>query len=412
MSAGPALFNPLIAYITMNHSSFPVSRQRKFPMNRRRNYIALTLILTLLTSQSALAAGKTSVIIKKAGRATTLTPNTILSGSGVPAKTIGIDGDFYIDTKNANLYGPKSKGAWKIATSLRPEDSKDIVIPTAGINGAKGDRGEQGATGSDGAVGAKGATGATGLTGAAGLVGATGLTGAAGSVGATGSSGGNGLAGATGAPGLKGDTGAAGATGATGFNGSNGTAGVTGATGAAGPTGSIGATGSIGVTGPTGAAGPTGPTGPTGATGATGSAGISNSYFVAIPTFTLNAGLDGASVNSGEFITLEANSFYTIEIILNGIFSQISSETVNIKMELLDSLTLESLVYTSIASDSNSYANGYAGRHYSFLVIGKIAIGGTASTLKMRAAVQYAMSPSRTVGFSGYALINKVGAIG
>ncbi len=384
-------------------------------MNRRRNSIALSLVLALLTSQGAIAAGKTSVIIKKAGRATTLTPNTILSGSGVPAKTIGIDGDFYIDIKNANLYGPKFKGAWKIATSLRPEDSKDVVIPTAGINGAKGDRGEQGATGSDGAAGAKGATGATGLTGAAGLVGATGLTGAAGSVGATGSSGGNGLAGAIGAPGLKGDTGATGATGASGFNGTNGTAGATGATGVTGSTGATGVTGATGAAGPTGSTGATGaagPTGPTGTTGATGSAGISNSYFVAIPTFTLNAGLDGASVNSGEFITLEANSFYTIEIILNGIFSQISSETVNIKMELLDSLTLESLVYTSIASDSNSYANGYAGRHYSFLVIGKIAIGGTASTLKMRAAVQYAMSPSRTVGFSGYALINKVGAIG
>ena len=384
-------------------------------MNRRRNSIALSLVLALLTSQGAIAAGKTSVIIKKAGRATTLTPNTILSGSGVPAKTIGIDGDFYIDIKNANLYGPKFKGVWKIATSLRPEDSKDVVIPTAGINGAKGDRGEQGATGSDGAAGAKGATGATGLTGAAGLVGATGLTGAAGSVGATGSSGGNGLAGAIGAPGLKGDTGAAGATGASGFNGTNGTAGATGATGVTGSTGATGVTGATGAAGPTGSTGATGaagPTGPTGTTGATGSAGISNSYFVAIPTFTLNAGLDGASVNSGEFITLEANSFYTIEIILNGIFSQISSETVNIKMELLDSLTLESLVYTSIASDSNSYANGYAGRHYSFLVIGKIAIGGTASTLKMRASVQYAMSPSRTVGFSGYALINKVGAIG
>ena len=384
-------------------------------MNRRRNSIALSLVLTLFTSQGAIAAGKTSVIIKKAGRATTLTPNTILSGSGVPTKTIGIDGDFYIDIKSANLYGPKTKGVWKIATSLRIADSKEIVMPTAGLNGAKGDRGEQGATGSDGAVGAKGATGATGLTGAAGLVGATGLTGAAGSVGATGSSGGNGLAGAIGAPGLKGDTGAAGATGATGFNGSNGTAGVTGATGAAGPagsTGTIGATGSIGVTGPTGGVGPTGPTGPAGPTGATGAAGISNSYFVAIPSFTLNAGLDDASVNSGEFITLEANCFYTIEIILNGIFSQNNSDPVNINMELLDSLTLASLVFTAIASDSASYANGYAGRHYSFLVIGKIAIGGTASTLKMRATVQYAISPSRTVSFSGYALINKVGAIG
>ena len=158
-------------------------------MNRRRNYIALTLILTLLASQGAFAAGKTSVIIKKAGRATTLTPNTILSGSGVPAKTNGIDGDFYIDIKNANLYGPKTKGVWKIATSLRITDSKEIVMPTAGANGAKGDRGEQGATGSDGAVGAKGATGATGLTGVAGATGATGATGSSGIAGSSGGTG-------------------------------------------------------------------------------------------------------------------------------------------------------------------------------------------------------------------------------
>jgi len=372
-------------------------------MNRRRNYIALTLILTLLTSQSAFAAGKTAVTIKKAGRATALTPNTILSGSGVPVKTIGIDGDFYIDVKNANLYGPKIKGAWKIATSLRITDSKEIVMPTAGLNGAKGDRGEQGATGSDGAVGAKGATGATGLTGAtgaAGLTGAAGVAGFSGGTGLTGATGSKGDTGLAGANGINGTAGSTGATGATGSNGTNGLTGLRGDTGAAGPTGTTGATGAAGATGATGSI------------GATGAAGISNSYFVAISSFTLNAGLDGASVNSGEFITLEANSFYTIEIILNGIFSQISSETVNINMELLDSLTLASLVYTSIASDSISYANGYAGRHYSFLVIGKIAIGGTASTLKMRATVQYAMSPARTVSFSGYALINKVGAIG
>jgi hypothetical protein len=97
-------------------------------MNRCRNAIALALALSLLTSQGALAAGKTSVIIKKAGRATTLTPNTILSGSGAPARTLGIDGDFYIDIKNANLYGPKTKGAWRIATSLRTVDTRDLDV--------------------------------------------------------------------------------------------------------------------------------------------------------------------------------------------------------------------------------------------------------------------------------------------
>jgi len=399
-------------------------------MNRRRIAIALSLALSLLTSQGALAAGKTSVIIKKAGRATTLTPNTILSGSGVPAKTLGIDGDFYIDIKNANLYGPKTKGAWKLATSLRTVDTRDLLIPASGADGVKGDRGEQGLTGSDGATGAKGATGDRGSTGLTGLTGASGLTGATGSTGltggtgfsgATGATGLTGATGATGATGLKGDTGAAGsagAAGATGPAGSAGAAGAAGSTGAKGDTGLTGLTGTTGAAGSNGtpgAAGDTGLTGSAGAagsTGATGAAGISNSYFQAISNFTLNAGSDGASVNSGDFFTLEVNSYYTIEIILNGIFSPSSADLVNINMELLNSLSLISLVYTSIASDSTTYANGYAGRHYSFLVIGKIATGGSSSTLKMRATVQYGMSPARSVLFSGYALINKVGSIG
>ncbi|CAB4842510.1 unannotated protein [freshwater metagenome] len=366
-------------------------------MNRRTNAIALALVLSLLTSQGALAAGKTSVIIKKAGRATTLTPNTILSGSGVPAKTLGIDGDFYIDIKNANLYGPKTKGVWKLATSLRTVDTRDLLVPASGAAGVKGDRGEQGLTGSAGLTGAKGATGDRGLTGASGSNGATGATG---------------FSGATGAAGLKGDTGSAGSVGAVGATGPAGSTGATGSTGSAGVKGDTGLTGLTGLTGGAGTNGTPGANGDTGATGSAGAAGISNSYFQAISNFTLDAGSDGASVNSGDFITLEANSFYTIEIILNGIFSPSSADPVNINMELLNSLSLVSLVYTSIASDSTSYANSYAGRHYSFLVIGKIATGGSSSTLKMRATVQYAMSPARSVLFSGYALINKVGSIG
>ena len=380
-------------------------------MNRSRNAIALSLALILLTSQGALAAGKTSVIIKKAGRATTFTPNTILSGSGVPAKTLGIDGDFYIDIKSANLYGPKTKGAWKLATSLRSVDTRDLSLPAsgtdgaAGAKGATGDRGLTGASGSNGATGATGDRGPTGLTGASGSTGATGLTGASGStgaMGATGLKGDSGAAGAAGVTGLTGSAGAAGSAGITGAKGDTGLTGLTGTNGAAGSNGSPGVKGDTGLTGSAGAAG---------GTGATGSAGISNSYFQAISNFTLNAGTDGASVNSGDFITLDANSYYTIEIILNGIFSPSSADPVNINMELLNSLSLLSLVYTSIASDSTTYANGYAGRHYSFLVIGKIATGGSSSTLKMRATVQYGMSPARSVLFSGYALINKVGSI-
>jgi hypothetical protein len=41
-----------------------------------------------------------------------------LNGVGVPSKKVGINGDFYIDTKALVLYGTKVNGAWKNSTSL------------------------------------------------------------------------------------------------------------------------------------------------------------------------------------------------------------------------------------------------------------------------------------------------------
>lgn len=40
--------------------------------------------------------------------------NATLNGTGAPASTVGIDGDFYIDTSVTPrvLYGPKTAGAW------------------------------------------------------------------------------------------------------------------------------------------------------------------------------------------------------------------------------------------------------------------------------------------------------------
>lgn len=42
--------------------------------------------------------------------------NTVLSGHGTPASTVGIDGDYYVDTTSyptsAVLYGPKASGTW------------------------------------------------------------------------------------------------------------------------------------------------------------------------------------------------------------------------------------------------------------------------------------------------------------
>ena len=353
-------------------------------MNRSRNAIALSLALILLTSQGALAAGKTSVIIKKAGRATTFTPNTILSGSGVPAKTLGIDGDFYIDIKSANLYGPKTKGAWKLATSLRSVDTRDLSLP---------------ASGTDGAAGAKGATGDRGLTGASGSTGATGANGLKGDSGA---------AGAAGVTGLTGSAGAAGSAGITGAKGDTGDAGAAGITGAKGDTGLTGAAGTPGVKGDTGL---TGSAGAAGGTGDTGSAGISNSYFVDIQQWTLSTASSSGTSDSSSFGTLASGGSYTFTIMLDGTFSPATANSMNIGMQVVSSVTPASMQYRVFSSDSATFINAIGGRHYQFLVMGTIVCGAGTTSLTLRAVDQYGATSGNMLSFTGKALINKVGSI-
>lgn len=119
-------------------------------------------------------------------------PSTILSGISDPISTVGIDGDFFINTALETIAGPKKSGSWPIGVSL---------------TGTQGTIGLAGATGVIGPTGAAGAVGPVGLTGAAGTTGPNGATGAAGAIGSTG---------LTGAAGLQGQAGAQGPTGATG----------------------------------------------------------------------------------------------------------------------------------------------------------------------------------------------------
>jgi hypothetical protein len=171
-------------------------------MKSNKGFMALTVVFVLAIAPAAIAAPNLSN--KAAGRTGTTVVNTILSGVGVPSKTLGINGDFYIDTKNANLYGPKTNGVWKLTTSLRPLPTK--ASPTV--------------------PGATGSTGATGSAGASGLIGPRGLPGATGEKGATGAAGTNGLPGTAGTNGLPGTAGAAGATGSTGPTGPAGSSGT------------------------------------------------------------------------------------------------------------------------------------------------------------------------------------------
>jgi hypothetical protein len=130
----------------------------------------LTMLITTIATPETYAAGRTANSIA----------NTVLSGAGVPAKSLGINGDFYIDTKTMNMYGPKKNNSWPLPVSMR---------------------GPQGATGAPGSDGKNGTSGAV----------SAGTAGAAGPQGPAGPAGPKGDTGATGAQGPKGDTGAAGA---------------------------------------------------------------------------------------------------------------------------------------------------------------------------------------------------------
>jgi hypothetical protein len=77
----------------------------------------------------------------------------IYSGTGAPAAALGKIGDYYLDKSNVNFYGPKTTNGWGTPVSL---------------NGGTGTQGPGGPAGPQGPQGPPGATGATGAAGAAG----------------------------------------------------------------------------------------------------------------------------------------------------------------------------------------------------------------------------------------------------
>ena len=155
----------------------------------------LTMLITTIEIPETYAAGRTANSIA----------NTVLSGEGVPAKSLGINGDFYIDIKTMNMYGPKKNNSWPLPVSMRGPQGPAGAAGSDGKNGSAGSvsagtAGPAGPQGPAGPAGPKGETGATGPQGPAGTN--NGTTGPAGPKGDTG---------ATGAQGPKGDAGAAGA---------------------------------------------------------------------------------------------------------------------------------------------------------------------------------------------------------
>lgn len=74
--------------------------------------------------------------------------NTVRYGTGSPSNALGRDGDFYIDTANNRLYGPRSGGAWPtgFVTLVGPQG----IQGTAGTNGTNGINGTNGTNGTNG----------------------------------------------------------------------------------------------------------------------------------------------------------------------------------------------------------------------------------------------------------------------
>jgi hypothetical protein len=278
---------------------------------------------------------------KAAGRTAASIPNTILSGVGAPSNAIGIDGDFYIDVKNSNIYGPKMKKKWPKAVSLKGSNGSDgtdgksgtdgktitNASTVAGPIGVQGVQGTPGTSGTPGEIGSKGEQGLRGEVGATGEQGIAGPAGAQGSIGLTGATGIQGPTGfgSQGTPGATGATGAQGPGGATGSQGPSGS-GATGAQGPAGPAGANGVNGNVGATGPEGATGPTGLTGAQGASGAaggTGGTGLTGGVGATGPSIGIFGNISFANnllggpasaTSSSTFLVIESGKSYVLRV--------------------------------------------------------------------------------------------------
>ena len=349
--------------------------------------------------------------LSKAGRVVSVpTPNTILNGNGAPTSAIGNNGDFYIDTKALDFYGPKIKGRWTTPTTLKvfsgtaTKGGDKVTTPSVGAAGPQGIQGIQGLRGALGEKGDKGISGAAGPVGSTGLLGATGPVGATGSSGATGATGLTGLIGASGPAGATGLTGSPGSTGAPGLTGSMGSTGPIGSTGSAGATGPIGASGSPGATGATGLAGSPG------ASGATGPAGPSQVQSVSIPSWLLQSATPGTDSSSSAFGNLIAGKKYSFSIVVSGRRTTISptQQVLGAVLRSGEPTTLKYSVSASYFSFANTSSDLYS--KYSFVIVGTIA--PTSNTqLSVGIMDGNGLTSSDSITFNGNAAIQLVESI-
>jgi len=348
------------------------------PMKRNRKLIeaVATLLLTTLFSASAIPISEAANKPKAAGRTSNTIPNTILNGKGAPLSSVGINGDFYIDTRSLLIYGPKKSNKWPLPQNLQGP------IGAAGADGKNGSEGKTISSASTvaGPVGTQGEKGDKGEKGEAGLAGASGSPGSAGSIGA------------------KGETGATGATGASGGGG-----GTPGATGAQGPIGNTGASGGKGETGTAGSVGVKGETGTVGATGP------SNVYTNSIPTWNLSTSTPNGYSTSSFFLNFKASKNYIYTIYLVGL-SNASGGVFAI--EMIHSDGSSSTFGYSVAENLNFTGEAKSTR-YTFTITGVISPVGGDVGVAIRVIDDSAVTgASNAMAFSGVVFSTLVGSVG
>jgi hypothetical protein len=316
--------------------------------NQSRTAITILISLALLLpADLAEAAGRNSKSIA----------NTILNGKGAPKISVGIDGDFYIDTRSLLIYGPKKKGRWPVPTNLK---------------GPTGPTGNPGKSGNDG----KTISSASTTSGPQGPQGPAGPKGDAGSPGASGASGPAGPAGQDGAP------------------------------GSAGPAGGSGGSGPAGANGATGPAGSTGPAGATGATGAQGPVGPSEVTVVDIPEWTLSSAAPFSYGNSMPFGNLASGKAYKFDIYLTG---QSSFNNLVLGLELSSNGNLLSYAYSR--NDFRYTTASTVLSKYSFHIFGTVSVGSQAGSITSRIYDGLGDTGVGPLTLKGTAYITLVGSI-
>jgi hypothetical protein len=66
--------------------------------------------------------------------------STVLSGNGTPTTTTGANGDFYLDLTSSLFYGPKSAAGWGTGFSMKGASGATGASGTNGTNGTNGNR--------------------------------------------------------------------------------------------------------------------------------------------------------------------------------------------------------------------------------------------------------------------------------